>query len=83
MDIKAAEQHDGFFSEDTSVNRIWRINAGIGTESHDSTTSTKALVQTSKVDCSNAVLAESRGTHDAWLDGNVQISLAQDGQSEL
>ena len=45
--------------------------------SHDSTASTKAVVEAAKVDGSDAELAQRRGTHDAWFHRNVQVGILQ------
>jgi hypothetical protein len=43
----------------------------------------KALVPASEVDCSNAILAQHGSTHDAWLDGDIEICLVEDADGVL
>jgi hypothetical protein len=43
----------------------------------------ESLVPAAKVDCSNAVLAEHRGAHDARLDGDIEVGLVEDADGVL
>ena len=48
------------------------------TDAHDTATATEAIVEAAKVDGADAELAQDGGTHDAWLYGDVQVSLLED-----
>jgi hypothetical protein len=48
------------------------------TDTHDTATATEAIVETAKVDGADAELTQDRGTHDAWLYGDVQVRLLED-----
>lgn len=44
----------------------------------DASCATKALVPAAKVDASNAILTQHGGTHDARLDGDIEVGLVED-----
>ena len=48
------------------------------TDTHDTATTTEAIVEAAKVDGADAELAQDGGTHDAWLYGDVQVCLLED-----
>ena len=48
------------------------------TDTHDTATTTEAIVEATKVDGADAELAQDRSTHDAWLDSDVQVRLLED-----
>jgi len=78
LDVKSTQQHDGFFTEDASVDGIWRIDGWVGAESHNAAAAAESLVQTAKVDGADAVLTKGRGTHDAWFNRDVKVGRGQD-----
>jgi hypothetical protein len=39
----------------------------------------EAVVEAAKVDGADAKLAQGRGAHDTWLDGDVQVRVGEDG----
>lgn len=43
----------------------------------------ESLVPAAEVDCSDAVLAEHGGTHDARLDGDIEVGLVEDADGVL
>lgn len=47
---------------------------------HDTATPSKAIVETTKIDGTDAELAQSRGAHDARLDRDVQVGVLNDGR---
>jgi hypothetical protein len=47
---------------------------------HDTTGTAKAVVEAAKVDAADSKLAQSRGAHDAGLDGHVEVGGVQDGR---
>jgi len=47
------------------------------------TGSAKSLIPAAKVDGSDAILAEHRGAHDAWLDGDIEICFIQGADGML
>lgn len=48
------------------------------TDTHDSTTATKAVIEAAKVDSADAELAQDRGAHDARLNSDIQVTLLKD-----
>lgn len=48
------------------------------------TTSTaESLIPAAKVDCSDAVLAEHGGAHDAWLNSDIEVGFVEDADGVL
>lgn len=53
------------------------VKNSLVTDAHDSTTATEAVIEAAKVDGADAELAQDRGAHDAWLDGDIQVGLLE------
>lgn len=83
LHVKFAQQHDGLFSEDSSVCRKRSIDAVVCVDVHHAATATEAIIQAAEVHGTDAVLSQGGGAHDAWLDSHVQICVADDGLSVL
>ena len=65
---------------DPSVARIARVDAGVLMDPKDSAGTPKTVVETAEENTADAQLTERRGTHNAWLDGDVEISFLEDGR---
>jgi hypothetical protein len=50
----------------------------LGVDVQDTSSTPKALIPASKVDSSDAVLAQHRSAHDARLDSDIEICLIED-----
>jgi hypothetical protein len=80
LHIESAQQHDRLLAEQTSVDRVRRINALIHVHRHDTTGTAKAVVEAAEVDAADSELTQSRSAHDAGLDGHVEVGGVQDGR---
>lgn len=60
-----------------SAGAWWGVHV-LGMDVQDASGAAKSVVPTAKIDGSDAELAQSRGTHDAGLDGDIEVRLAQD-----
>jgi hypothetical protein len=46
--------------------------------SHNTTSATETIIEAAEVDSADTKLAKSRSTHDAGLDGHVEVRVVQD-----
>lgn len=72
--VESSQQHDCFLPEQTTVDRIWRVNAPVGVNLHHTATASKSIVQTAEVDCPDTVLSQRGSAHDAWLDSDIEVA---------
>lgn len=79
LHIKLAQQHDGLLSEKSSVDGIRRIHAVVGMHRHHASAAAETVVEAPEVHRPDAVLPQRGGTHDARLNGDVQVGLLEDG----
>ena len=49
----------------------------------NTTSATESLIPASEVDCTDAVLTQHGGAHDAWLDSDIEVSLVEDAEGVL
>jgi hypothetical protein len=64
---------------DPSVARITRVDTRVRVDPKDSTGTPETVVETAEEYTADAQLTERRGTHNAWLDSDVEISFLEDG----
>jgi len=65
---------------DPSVTRIAGVDARVLVDPKDPTGTPETVVETAEENTADAQLTERRGTHNAWLNGDVQISFLEDGR---
>lgn len=64
---------------DAAVRRVFRVHSAVLMDAENTTATSEAVVETAEVDCADAELAESGGTHNAGFDGNVEVGFGEDG----
>jgi len=58
LHVEPPQQHDRLLTEQTSIDRVRRINTLVHVNRHDTASAAETIVETAKVDATNTVLAE-------------------------
>jgi hypothetical protein len=83
LDVESTQQHDSLLSEDASITWIALLQTFIRIDGQNTSISSESIIATAVVDAANAILSQSRSTHDAGLNRDVEVSLLELGLWEF
>lgn len=78
LHVEPPQQHDCLLAEQASIDRIRRIDALVHVNSHDTASTTEAVIEAAEVDATDTELAKGRSAHDARFDRHVEVGRVQD-----
>lgn len=78
LDVEPTQQHDRFIVVDAAISGVAGVDGGVGVDAEDTAAAAEAVVEAAEVDGADAELAQGGGTHDAGLDGYVEVGFVED-----